>query len=138
MQKIQRILFLLVLVLFFSCEDQVFFVKCSDCTAEEPVTAKLEINLDPDLYYGALIQIWAGNLEDSILLVKDATYSNSYSREVTLNRNYTVTATYYVSNDKYIAVDSATPRVKYDNSQCQDPCYYVYDRICDLSLKYTK
>jgi len=138
MQKILRILFFLFLVISFSCEDQTFLVKCDDCTADEPITANLQVNLDVDLYYGALIQIWEGNLEDSILLVNDTSFSNPYSRDVTLNKKYTVTATYNISNDKYIAVDSATPRVKYDKSQCQDPCYYVYDRKCDLRLKYTK
>jgi hypothetical protein len=138
MQKNLRILFFLILVISFSCEDQAFLVKCSDCIADEPIKGNLEANLDPELFYGALIQIWEGNLEDSILLVIDTSFSSSYSREVTLNKQYTITATYYLSNDKYIAVDSATPRVKYDKSQCEDPCYYVYDRICDLRLKYTK
>jgi hypothetical protein len=138
MQKILRILFFLILVVPFSCEDQPYFVKCSDCTADEPVTANLEVNLDPDLFYGAFIQIWEGNLEDSILLAIDTSFTSSYSREVTLNKQYTVTATYYLSNDRYIAVDSATPRIKYEKSQCDDPCYYVYDRICDLRLKYTR
>jgi hypothetical protein len=138
MRKITRILFFLIAVAALSCEDQPFLVKCSDCTADEPVTANLEVNLDPDLFYGAFIQIWEGNLEDSILLAIDTSITSSYSREVTLNKQYTVTATYYLSNDKYIAVDSATPRVKYEKSQCDDPCYYVYDRICDLRLKYTR
>jgi hypothetical protein len=138
MQKNLRILFFLILVISFSCEDQAFLVKCSDCSADEPIKGNLEANLDPELFYGALIQIWEGNLEDSILLVIDTTFSIYYSREVTLNKQYTITATYYLSNDKYIAVDSATPRVKYDKSQCDDPCYYVYDRICDLRLKYTR
>lgn len=138
MRKITRILFFLIAVAALSCEDQPFLVNCSDCTADEPVTANLEVNLDPDLFYGAFIQIWEGNLEDSILLAIDTSITSSYSREVTLNKQYTVTATYYLSNDKYIAVDSATPRVKYEKSQCDDPCYYVYDRICDLRLKYTR
>jgi hypothetical protein len=138
MQKILRILFLFVLVFIFSCEDQAVFVNCSDCTADEPVTAELEVSLDSDLYSGALIQIWEGNLEDSILFESHISSQGTYKKEVTLNKQYTVTATYYLSDDKYIAIDSATPRVKYEKSQCEDPCYFVYDRKCDLRLKYTK
>jgi hypothetical protein len=58
--------------------------------------------------------------------------------DVPINKKYTATATYYKSDIKYVAVDSATPRVKYDKNQCDDPCYFVYDRVVDLRLKYTK
>ena len=138
MKKIIRILFFLVLVFSSSCEEQGFIVKCSDCTADEPLVAKLEVNLDPDLFYDTLIQIWQGNLEDSILLGSYTSYKEFFSQDVTLNKKYTVTATYHLSGKTYIAVDSATPRVRYDKSQCQDACFYIYDRICDLRLKYTK
>jgi hypothetical protein len=138
MQKVLRILFFLILVLSFSCEDQGFIVECSDCTADEPVTAELYAKLEPDYYYGALIRIWEGNLEDSILMGSYTSYNKTFTQEVTINKKYTITATYYGSNDTYIAVDSATPRVKYDKSQCEDPCFFVYDRKCDLRLKYTR
>ena len=57
---------------------------------------------------------------------------------VTLNKKYTVTAIYYLPDNYYTAVDSATPRVKFEKSQCDDPCYYVYDTSIDLRLKYMK
>jgi len=139
MQNSLRILFFFILVFSFSCEENGFIVKCSDCTLDEPVKAELEAKLDQDFYYsGVLIQIWEGNLEDSILIGNYTSYDTSFSEWVTINKKYTMTATYYISNDKYIAIDSATPRVKYDKSQCDDPCYYIYDRKCDLRLKYTK
>ncbi len=125
------------MVFSFSCEDQTFIITCSDCTADEPVTAELYADLDPEYFYGALVQIWEGNLEDSILNESFTSFSKVFTRDVPLNRKYTITATYYVKDDKYIAVDSATPRVKYDKSQCDNPCYYIYDRKCNLKLKYT-
>ena len=137
MKNSARIIAFLFLAISFSCEDQGFIVQCSDCTLEEPVTAELFADLDPDYYYSALIQIWEGNLEDSILVDSYPTYSKTFSQEVTINKKYTITATYYVSDDIFIAVDSATPRVKYEKSQCDDPCFYLYDRKCDLRLKYT-
>jgi hypothetical protein len=136
MKKIVRIITFFLLAISFSCEDQSFVVQCSDCTAEEPVTAELYADLDPDHFYDCLVQIWEGNLEDSILLGSFPTFSKSFTHEVTLNKKYTITATYYISNDRYIAVDSATPRVKYEKAQCDDPCYYLYDKKCDLRLKY--
>jgi hypothetical protein len=137
MQKIVKIISFLILIVTFSCEDQRFFVQCSDCTAEEPFTAQLLADLDPDYYSSAIVQIWEGNLEDSILVDTYTASGKTFSQEVTINKKYTITATYSVSNDTYIAVDSATPRVKYEKTQCEEPCFYIYDRKCDLRLKYT-
>jgi hypothetical protein len=138
MENILRLLFFLLLVISFSCEDQLFIIPCSDCKADEPVDAELYAKLDTKYYYGAQIKIWEGNLEDSILVGSYPNYTNTFTHMVTLNKKYTLTATYYISEDKYIAVDSATPRVKYEKAQCDNPCYYVYDTKCDLRLKYTK
>jgi hypothetical protein len=138
MQKILRIISLILLTICFSCEDQSFIVQCSDCIAEEPITAELYADLDPDYFYESLVQIWEGNLEDSILVDSYTVYSKTFTQEVTINKKYTITATYYISNIRYIAVDSATPSVKYEKSQCEEPCFFIYDRKCDLRLKYTK
>jgi hypothetical protein len=103
MQQIVRIISFLILVISFSCEDQGSIVKCSDCAAAEPTTAELYAELDPDYYYGSIVKIWEGNLEDSILVGSYPVYRESFTREVTLNKKYTLTAIYYVSNDEYIA-----------------------------------
>jgi hypothetical protein len=137
MQKIFRIISFIALVISFSCEDQGFIVQCSDCIADEPVTAELYAELDPDHYYECLVQIWEGNLEDSILVSRYTSYNKTFTQEVVLNKKYTVTATYIISNDTFIAVDSATPRVRYEKAQCENPCFYVYDKKLDLRLKYT-
>jgi hypothetical protein len=138
MENILRLLFFLFMVISFSCEDQTFIIKCSDCIENEPVTAELTAKMDSKYYYDTVVDIWEGNLEDSILVGSYPNYKTTFTLEVTLNKKYTLTATYYVDDNKYITVDSATPRVKYDKSQCDNPCYYVYDKECDLRLKYTK
>ena len=134
-------LFLLVILVFsFSCEEQGFFVKCADCTSEEPVNTNLEIKLDlsSNGYY-TLINIYEGTLEDSILYASQQTNVNYFLNvRVAINKKYTVTATYYTHGGYYIAVNSATPRVKYEKSQCDEPCYFVYDKTIDLRLKYTR
>jgi len=126
------------MVICFSCEEQGFSVQCADCLANEPERAELEAKLDINLYSGVLIQIYEGNLEDSILVGAYKAFSATFRQYVTINKKYTVTATYHKPGNDYIAVDSATPRVRYDKDQCDDPCYFVYDRVVDLRLKYTK
>src|SRR5450759_866931 len=137
--KIEIKIFLAIAFLFcFACEDQGLVVKCPDCLAEEPTDANLEIKLDVNRLGGAiLINIYEGNIEDSILYSSIQTISSTATLSVTLNKKYTATATYYVNDNYYVAIDSATPRVRFDKTQCDDPCYFVYDKNIDLRLKYT-
>jgi hypothetical protein len=138
-KKLLILLIFFILVFFFSCEKQGLIVKCSDCTIDEPIDAQLDIKLEPGYQGSIVLKIYEGNLEDSIIYYTYVTGSpNPTSLTVTLNKKYTVTSTYYSSGKKYIAVDSATPRVTYNKDQCDDPCYFVYDRKIDLRLKYTK
>jgi hypothetical protein len=116
------------------------FVNCSDCTKEEPETATLEIKLDGvviDDLSGAVVNIYSGNLEDNVLLATFTASKSDLTFTVAVNNKYTVTATYSLNKGTYVAVDSAIPRVKYDTSQCTDPCYYIYDKKVNLKLKYT-
>ncbi|MBK7713467.1 MAG: hypothetical protein IPJ37_22990 [Bacteroidales bacterium] len=136
MGKFIRILTLLILVFSFSCEDQTFIIECSDCKPDEPVDAELFADLDPDYFYESLVQIWEGNLEDSILVGSYPAYSRTFTQSVILNKKYTISATYITSKGTFIAVDSATPRVKYEKAQCEEECFYVYDTKCNLKLKY--
>ncbi len=136
MAKIIKILFLSIFVILFSCEKQGLIVNCSECTTEEPVKTDLQIKVDPGYSgYNTFIQVYEGNLEDSVLYSSFHTSSTSTTIPVTLNKKYTVTATYYIPDDYYITVDSATPRVRYAEEQCKDPCYFVYDRDIDIRLK---
>jgi hypothetical protein len=138
MKNIPRLLFLIILAFSFSCEKQGLIAYCPDCTEDEPVTTILEASLDNVNYSAAIIKIYEGNLEDNILLYTIQVASTNFSYEVMINKKYTITATYQIANDVYIAVDSATPRVKYTKDQCDTPCYFVYDKTCNLRLKYTK
>lgn len=134
-------IFLLVALIFcFSCEDQGLTVKCPDCVQDEPSKTELELKLNLSDYgfLSTLITVYEGNIEDNVIY--DTFQSNDETTRVTvsLNKKYTVTATYFIPDNSYVAVDSATPKVRYEKSQCDNPCYFVYDRILDLRLKYTK
>lgn len=138
MKNTFRILILLTFAFFFSCEEQGLFVKCSDCTTSEPEKTNLEVKLDFAQYgFETIINVYEGNLEDSVIFRSFNTSSSYTTINVTLNKKYTVTATYYIPDDYYVVIDSSTPKVKYEKTQCDDPCFFVYDKVVDLRLKYT-
>jgi hypothetical protein len=139
MKRYIRLFILLTIVLCFSCEEQGWIVRCPDCTANEPDQASLEIKFDdPQFGNTVMINIYEGDLEDSVLYKTYYVSGTKTTVPVTLNKRYTVTATYYIPDNYYIAVDSAYPRVRYDKNTCDDPCYFVYDKIVDVRLRYTK
>jgi hypothetical protein len=127
------------IMLLFSCDKILVSVKCSDCTKDEPVTATLEISIIGNLtdnISNVEISIYSGNLEDDVLVTKFPATGTDMTYEVTVNKKYTLTATYHFPNRTYVVVDSVTPGVKYDTTQCTDPCYYVYNKKVNLKLKY--
>jgi hypothetical protein len=138
MKKIVKILFLFILVVVFSCEDLFLFVKCSDCTADEPLNTNLEIKIDNNNFDKVLINVYEGDLEDNIFYSSYNVSGKGTTIPVTLNKKYTLTAKYSTSENSYIVVNSAMPRVIYDKKQCESPCYFVYDKDVDLRLKRTK
>ena len=126
------------MIIIMSCEGSEFFVTCSECTATEPYYATLKCKIDIN-QNGVLMQVWEGKLEDSIFVDSRRMYSTSvFEKEVSLNKYYTITATYIIDNKMYVAVGSASPKVKYTKSQCDDSCYYVYGNEANLQLKYRK
>ncbi|MGQ9621309.1 MAG: hypothetical protein ACUVTX_10055 [Bacteroidales bacterium] len=132
---------LFTFILIFSCDENPFFIDCRDCTEEEPEYAILIVYLDNSLTGGsnppATVKIYEGILEDNILLNTFYVRYKKLEIDVALNKKYTLTATYTGPNGKqYIAVDTAYPRVRYEKSQCENPCYYLYDYIVNLRIKY--
>lgn len=138
MKKILKIFFTAVLVVCFSCEEKGWFADCNDCTVEIPRTTNLFIKVT-NTEMSVLINIYEGVLEDSVLYDSAIVYNNvdDYTSQVPVNKSYTITATYKVDDDTYTAVDSAFPKVRYTEDQCEEACYYVYDREVDVKLKYT-
>lgn len=137
---LRRVSFFLALIFLFSCEDSTFSISyCANCVLEEPETGTLEINLKKKFNYNSVrISIYEGNLEDSLLLSTWLTPEARTTRNVSLNKTYTITASYYTAEATYIAITSVVPRVKYDETSCEEPCYFVYNNTVNLRLKYTK
>ncbi len=129
---------IIFLAFCFSCEKPLF-VKCSDCVGEEPLTADLVLSLDTkDPSVWTIINIYEGNIEDSVLYKSFEASGSETTTTVALNKHYTVTATYFISGRFYVAVDAAIPKTEYNKDQCDNPCYFVYDNKVNLKLKYTK
>ncbi|MCU0472640.1 MAG: hypothetical protein MUC93_04630 [Bacteroidales bacterium] len=137
---ITGIIAFLALMLCFSCEDvEPLIINCNECYTDEPDQADIEIKLEELINpEPTIIKIYEGNLEENLLTKTIATNSESINTKVALNKLYTMTATYYIDGSYYTAVNSLTPRIKYEEEQCEEPCYYAYDRIVNLKLKYTK
>jgi len=137
MKRIIRILFTALLAVCFSCEEKGWRADCNDCTVEIPRTTYLLIKLT-DTGLPVLLNIYEGELEDSVLYdFININNVKEYSADVPVNKTFTITATYDIEDITYIAVDSATPKVRYTEDQCEEACYYVYDREVDVRLKYT-
>lgn len=130
------------MIVIFSCEEYPFVTNCEECLADEPpeinlvvkIKAYIRINNIPST---VTIRIYEGNLEDGIMVNEFYTVQEKYEIPVYPNKKYTVTATYSdPDGNTYIAVDSALPRIRYEPNMCEDPCYWIYDRIVNLRLKY--
>jgi hypothetical protein len=134
------LMLIITMVIFLSCDKQSPFVKCEDCLEQEPVQALIQVKLDPyELSSQPVeIKIYQGNLEDNLLESEYTSDSFPVSFSVYINKKYTITATYTRNSVKYTAVDSATPRVKYEPEKCETPCYFIYDNVIDLRIRYTQ
>lgn len=136
MKIILRLILFFSGIIIFSCEEQFVFVNCSECVAEEPLNIELKIKIYSAENVPAIINIYEGNLEDNIVYSTFAIANQDLiNQTVSINKKYTVTATYNLENKEYIVVDSTTPRVKLEESACEDPCFYVYNNKINLRLK---
>lgn len=129
----------LTLLFFFSCEEmKPLFIDCTECYNDEPDQAQIELDLDGRNLESTTIKIYEGNLEENLLFKTLITNNSSTIATVKLNIMYTVTATYHIDECYYTAVSTVTPHVKYDVEHCGVPCYYIYDKVVNLKLKYLK
>jgi hypothetical protein len=132
-------LIFIIMMLMFSCEDlATLVIDCSKCKADEPSNAEVDIKLS-DGYNPVIINIYEGNLEDSVLYRSIAITGKSTTYSLPLNKKFTFTARYHkTGGEYYYAVNSITAHVKYIENQCDNACYFIYDSTVNLRLKYTK
>ena len=133
--KFIRVTMFLIAVAAFSCEEPLI-INCEDCLYEEPVEASLNIKVTSGWQRSrVLISIYEGDLEENILFHSFEISGSETSYSVPLNKKYTLTATYSGQSATYTTVDSVVPRVKFDDQQCDNTCFYIYDNNVNLELK---
>lgn len=129
----------IAVLLLFSCE-QSHMTDCRECNPEYPVQPVLKILYrNPEtIPLNPKVTLFEGAIEDSIII------RNFYIEEpvsfLTFNailyKDYSATLEFIFEGQKYIATGAACPKVRYDESSCDEPCYYVYDNVIDLRLRY--
>jgi len=134
--KIVILPFLVSMCLLTSCED-LYMVDCNECTSIEPKTFPLRIELgesfnSPD---PCELTIYRGTLDDGVVIFNEIIY-DSFSYTVSINTEYTVTASFEKNGKEYIAVDACTPRTRLIEDVCEEECYIVVDNSVDLEFKY--
>ncbi|MCU0461699.1 MAG: hypothetical protein MUF36_06765 [Bacteroidales bacterium] len=126
--------FFLLMAILFSC-DEVLFVNCSECVTDQLEEAYIKISHDLNTS-GVDITIYSGNIKDSVIFGSYRTFGKTSYFRVLLNNCYIVTAEYNIEGKRYVAVNTVMPKVTLEEEQCNDPCYFVYNRDVDLRLKY--
>lgn len=122
-----------------SCEKEFFIVvNCSQCTTEEPASAEITIKIRESLLDigNVRLNVYEGDDTSSPLIYSYILSWNNLSVDVALNRTYTFEAIYLVDSKIYRALDSVRPAVKHSKEECDEPCYYVYNNVANLKLKY--
>jgi hypothetical protein len=129
----------LALLLLFSCEEGTI-TDCNECDPDGVYHPQLTIYIRNSEYepVNPLVTIYEGAIEDSIVLNRiNVIESTSYiTYDAVLYKDYTVTVEFFLNSVKYVAIGAACPKVRYDESTCEQPCYYLYDNIIDLRLRY--
>lgn len=133
------VIVVLAVLLIFSC-DEGYMTDCRECNPEYPVQSKLKIRYwNPDIVLqDGKVTLYEGIVEDSLVIgyydvemaVSDLTY------DAILYKDYSATLEFIFEGQKYIATGAARPRVRYDETSCDEPCYYIYDNVIDLRLRY--
>jgi len=137
--KNSHIIVALTLLLLFSCEKG-GLTDCTKCDTSENYLVQLEIYIRSPDYVPSnpSVTVFEGAIEDSIVL-KRISVNESYSYvtfDALLYKDYSASVEFTLDGKKYVTVGAASPKVRYDETTCDQPCYYVYDNIIDLRLRY--
>ncbi len=129
----------LTLLLLFSCEES-NITDCSECNPGENYIVELKIPIRTPEYIPSnpIVTIYEGAMEDNIVLER-FTVNESYSYitfDAVLYKDYTACLEFILDGKQYISIGAACPKVRYDKTSCNEPCYYVYDNVIDLKLRY--
>lgn len=126
-------------LLVFSCEED-YMTDCRECDPEYPVQPVLEILYrNPEtIPPNPKVTLFEGAIEDSIIIrifyIEEPVSFLTF--DAILYKDYSATLEFIFEGQKYITTGAARPKVRYDETSCDEPCYYVYDNVIDLRLRY--
>jgi hypothetical protein len=127
------------MILLISCEEG-FITDCRDCNPDPVTNATLVIYIKGADYFPSnpLFTLYEGAVEDSVILMQYYVQGSSTypTYNALLYKDYTATLEFTLDGQQYVTVDAACPQVRYEETACDEPCYYVYDNILDLRLRY--
>lgn len=127
-----------ILLLLFSCEEG-YITDCGECYSDGyRVVLKIKFRNPEYIPINPIITLYEGNVSDSIIIEKFY-ISDPYTYidyNAILYKDYSATLVFYKDGRKYITTAAACPKVKYDETTCEEPCYYLYDNVLDLRLRY--
>jgi len=135
-----KIIILFVLLFFvipFSCEDYKILVDCDKCytTLSDKYNIEYKVTLDNENTF-VPITLYAGNIDDGIIISRDTVYSlPHYSEMLDFGKYYSAVAKYTHKGRVINAVDGRELRKKIDESSCEESCYTIQGDVLDLRLK---
>lgn len=128
-----------LVALLLSCEENI--VKdCRDCYPGRIETASLIIKYGSTDYIpvNPKLTLYEGAVEDGIILAEYSIDDHflSFSYDALLYKDYTATLEFTLDGRKYITTAGACPQLGYDDTSCEEPCWFVYNNTLDLRLRY--
>lgn len=127
------------MTLLFSCEES-FVSDCRDCYLESVPPAQLKILYrNPDYVpLNPKVTLYEGPIENGIIIrqyvIEEAV--SFIEVDAILYKDYSATLEFFIDGRKYITTAAACPKTGYDEDSCDEPCYFVYDNVLDLRLRY--
>ncbi len=126
-------------LLLFSCEEG-YRTDCDECYTSDDYDVVIKIRYRNSEYVpvNPVVTLFDGNINDSVVLEKHV-ITDPYSYIIfnaILYKDYSAMLEFTYDGKEYITVASACPKVRYDETTCEEPCWYVYDNVLDLRLRY--
>lgn len=128
-----------MLLLTLSCEEG-YITDCSACYTSNNYEVILWIKYQTleDITGLPVVTLYEGNVNDSLIL--DRFYvTDSYSAiryHAILYKDYSATLEFTIDDHRYKTTAAACPKVRYDETTCDEPCWYIYDNVIDLRIRY--
>ncbi len=120
-----------------SCEKD-YLTDCEVCYKEKPLDVFLHVYVsysenDP---VNHTVTVYEGKMEDNIIISTITSADSEFFFNAFLYKDYTIVVEYTVNGNNYKAIDEVCPQLRYDDTTCDYPCYYVFGNTADISLRY--